>query len=111
MPRDFQLKAVFERVFAFDIGFVEEYVFDRCPEYAGNSERHFQRRRMLTTLNGVDRLTAHADEFRQLLLRHLTEMESALPNSVGKRHDSQCPTTERALRSGLENRLPNPAAE
>ena len=88
MPRDFQLKAVFERVFAFDIGFVEEYVFYRCSEDVGNPKRRFQRGWVLAALDRVDRLSAHTDVLRQFFLRHLAMMESKLPNCVSKGHGS-----------------------
>ena len=45
-------------------------------------------KRVFAALDCTDRLTAHSDIFSELLLRHLTMMESQLPNSVRKCHGS-----------------------
>ena len=98
-------------MFAVVIVFVFEYVFYRSIDYIGNPERHFQRGRILISLDRVYGLTAYPDELRELLLRHLTAMESIPPNGVGKRHDSQSPAIMKELHCGLEDRCRNPTAE
>ncbi len=93
-------QAIFVWVFALDIGFVEEYVFHRRSETACNPECYFQGGRILAGLDRHDRLTAHADVFRQLLLRHLTVPESKLPNNVSKGHDSPSPAVQTERHGG-----------
>ena len=55
---------------------------------------------LLAGLDRHDRLTAHADVFRQLLLRHLTVPESKLPNNVSKGHDSPSPAVQTERHGG-----------
>ena len=111
VPVHFHDQAVFEFVFAVDIGFVEKYVFYRSTEYVCNPERHFQGGRVLIALDRHYRLTAYADGFCQLLLCHLSAMESIAPNVVGKGHDSQSPAIKKELRGGLEDVRCGPAAD
>ena len=110
VPCHFHVQAVRVFVFAVVIGLVYEDVFYRCIEYVSNPERYFQRGRVLIALDRDYRLTAYADEFCQLLLRHLTAMESIPPNDVGKRHDSRSPAIVKELHGRFEGRRRNPAA-
>ncbi len=111
VPVHFDDCAVCVFVFAVVIVFVFEYVFYRSTEYVGNPERHFQRGRVFIALDRHYHLTAYADEFRQLLLRHLTAVESIPPNGVGKGHDSQSPAIKKELHGGLEDVRCSPAAD
>ena len=87
---------------ALDIGCVEEYVLYRQIEEACDPERYFQRGRVLTGLDRHHRLTAHANDFGQFLLRYLTGQETTPPNGVGNGHESPPPPTKRQLHGGLE---------
>ena len=89
---------------ALDIGCVEEHALYRQIEKARDPERYFQRRWVLTGLDRHYRLTAHADNLCQFLLRHLTAYESTPPNRIGNGHDSQSPKTRMESTGGLEGR-------
>ncbi len=107
----FHDQAIFEWVFALDIGLVKEYVFYRRSETACNPECYFQRGRVLAALDRHYRLTAYADVFRQLLLRHLTVLESKPPNNVSKGHDLQSPAVQTERHGGPEDVRCGPAAD
>jgi hypothetical protein len=96
---------------ALDIGCVEEYVLYRQIEKASDPERYFQRGRVLTSLDRYHRLTAHANDFGQFLLRYLTGQETTPPNGVGNGHDSQSPAIKKELHGGLEDVRCSPAAD
>ena len=61
---------------------MREYVFHDQTKRLGDAQRDIERRRMLVILDRVYRLTAHADKPGQLLLCHLTMLESEFSNVV-----------------------------
>jgi len=55
---------------------IVEYTFERRVEGRGNSKCGFQRRRVFSLLDCVDRLARDADLVGQILLRHFAMLEA-----------------------------------
>ena len=59
-----------------------KHFFERLAEHVGNPERDLERRRVLASLDRVDRLPRDTDLVGELLLRHLAVVEPQGPDVV-----------------------------
>lgn len=59
-----------------------KHFFERLTEHMGDPERDLKRRRVLATLDRIDRLPGDTDLVGELLLRHLAVVEPQGPDLI-----------------------------